>query len=157
MDARTRNIVEMAARVGDFNHTNPHENAAHGAAVAAVDALIAQARVLLAAQRQGIVDEHNASTRKREIQRTVRTVHLPALAGAARLAAREQPDLAGAFPAKPSSESYLAFRSTAGSMAELAARHKDELVKHGLAETVFDRSEERRVGKECRSRWSPYH
>ena len=23
--------------------------------------------------------------------------------------------------------------------------------------TVRDRSEERRVGKECRSRWSPYH
>ena len=22
---------------------------------------------------------------------------------------------------------------------------------------VFNRSEERRVGKECRSRWSPYH
>jgi len=22
---------------------------------------------------------------------------------------------------------------------------------------VIDRSEERRVGKECRSRWSPYH
>ena len=22
---------------------------------------------------------------------------------------------------------------------------------------VLDRSEERRVGKECRSRWSPYH
>src|SRR2546430_8994566 len=24
-------------------------------------------------------------------------------------------------------------------------------------ESAFDRSEERRVGKECRSRWSPYH
>ena len=23
--------------------------------------------------------------------------------------------------------------------------------------TFFQRSEERRVGKECRSRWSPYH
>src|SRR3712207_7664087 len=23
--------------------------------------------------------------------------------------------------------------------------------------TLYDRSEERRVGKECRSRWSPYH
>ena len=23
--------------------------------------------------------------------------------------------------------------------------------------TIVDRSEERRVGKECRSRWSPYH
>ena len=22
---------------------------------------------------------------------------------------------------------------------------------------LYDRSEERRVGKECRSRWSPYH
>ena len=32
---------------------------------------------------------------------------------------------------------------------------------HALAETAFGgnlcRSEERRVGKECRSRWSPYH
>ena len=27
-------------------------------------------------------------------------------------------------------------------------------VEHALAN---DRSEERRVGKECRSRWSPYH
>ena len=25
------------------------------------------------------------------------------------------------------------------------------------AETIAPRSEERRVGKECRSRWSPYH
>ena len=24
-------------------------------------------------------------------------------------------------------------------------------------ESIYDRSEERRVGKECRSRWSPYH
>ena len=27
----------------------------------------------------------------------------------------------------------------------------------GLGENVAARSEERRVGKECRSRWSPYH
>ena len=27
----------------------------------------------------------------------------------------------------------------------------------GAAETYWGRSEERRVGKECRSRWSPYH
>ena len=26
-----------------------------------------------------------------------------------------------------------------------------------VAGTAFMRSEERRVGKECRSRWSPYH
>src|SRR2546427_4995273 len=27
----------------------------------------------------------------------------------------------------------------------------------GIPETTSTRSEERRVGKECRSRWSPYH
>ena len=26
-----------------------------------------------------------------------------------------------------------------------------------LGQTLSERSEERRVGKECRSRWSPYH
>ena len=27
----------------------------------------------------------------------------------------------------------------------------------GTDEKIYTRSEERRVGKECRSRWSPYH
>ena len=27
----------------------------------------------------------------------------------------------------------------------------------GIAALNYNRSEERRVGKECRSRWSPYH
>ena len=31
-----------------------------------------------------------------------------------------------------------------------------QLVKD-ITFSKFDRSEERRVGKECRSRWSPYH
>ena len=34
---------------------------------------------------------------------------------------------------------------------ETAAKHGAEQVK------IWRRSEERRVGKECRSRWSPYH
>ena len=33
----------------------------------------------------------------------------------------------------------------------------DTLVKARFVEMFGDRSEERRVGKECRSRWSPYH
>ena len=31
---------------------------------------------------------------------------------------------------------------------------KQEIMK---CENIKERSEERRVGKECRSRWSPYH
>ena len=39
---------------------------------------------------------------------------------------------------------------------ELAARHIENVTP--LCTDIFtDRSEERRVGKECRSRWSPYH
>ena len=35
----------------------------------------------------------------------------------------------------------------------------DKLVHTGIHHSAFEyaRSEERRVGKECRSRWSPYH
>ena len=39
---------------------------------------------------------------------------------------------------------------------ELKADGKVQLVGFGTFE-VAQRSEERRVGKECRSRWSPYH
>ena len=31
------------------------------------------------------------------------------------------------------------------------------LAKHDVLGSMAHRSEERRVGKECRSRWSPYH
>ena len=34
---------------------------------------------------------------------------------------------------------------------------KAYLDKRAEEDSLFARSEERRVGKECRSRWSPYH
>ena len=45
-------------------------------------------------------------------------------------------------------------------MARSAGDNMDILVGGsliGYGEIVIIRSEERRVGKECRSRWSPYH
>ena len=33
----------------------------------------------------------------------------------------------------------------------------EDLVNHCVNDIAVQRSEERRVGKECRSRWSPYH
>ena len=39
-----------------------------------------------------------------------------------------------------------------------AKKVTDEILAHKLHPLpAKDRSEERRVGKECRSRWSPYH
>ena len=46
---------------------------------------------------------------------------------------------------------------------KITERNKDDSIKrvftNSATEGVIDqeRSEERRVGKECRSRWSPYH
>ena len=37
---------------------------------------------------------------------------------------------------------------------EVVAKHLEDAIEK---RTRDDRSEERRVGKECRSRWSPYH
>ena len=34
---------------------------------------------------------------------------------------------------------------------------EDKNISYELTFQIKDRSEERRVGKECRSRWSPYH
>ena len=42
-------------------------------------------------------------------------------------------------------------------MEELIEKLKVELIEALNLEEITPRSEERRVGKECRSRWSPYH
>src|SRR5258708_9555107 len=41
--------------------------------------------------------------------------------------------------------------------AKADAFPSDEHEEHVVCEDQRERSEERRVGKECRSRWSPYH
>ena len=40
---------------------------------------------------------------------------------------------------------------------EIYKNAKNKAVILAITEAIFHRSEERRVGKECRSRWSPYH
>ena len=42
-------------------------------------------------------------------------------------------------------------------LAALRERYADYDRKAVFGENPYFRSEERRVGKECRSRWSPYH
>ena len=50
------------------------------------------------------------------------------------------------------------YDNTAMALAELYFQWKDNSkLDYDHEEAIWDRSEERRVGKECRSRWSPYH
>ena len=57
-------------------------------------------------------------------------------------------------------EDYRRFISGCKTERECTAAVYADATGHGfvdLDELIETRSEERRVGKECRSRWSPYH
>ena len=63
--------------------------------------------------------------------------------------------LRGEFGGVQEVDPYLVALIFAGDRADAAPQIRQWLAE-GKA-VVLDRSEERRVGKECRSRWSPYH
>ena len=80
----------------------------------------------------------------------------------------------GAFTGAPHSRLVAVMRRNADKARDFAKRHgvpkwyddADALIADPDVDVVYvstppdshkERSEERRVGKECRSRWSPYH
>ena len=61
--------------------------------------------------------------------------------------------VAASFPASAKEERTPVGHITLNFNADVQAGDTDATI----SVSVEDRSEERRVGKECRSRWSPYH
>src|SRR2546427_12931241 len=59
--------------------------------------------------------------------------------------------------AKQKPEIYWSMLQTAEQVAKRYGIGRDAMDEYGAASQQKARSEERRVGKECRSRWSPYH
>ena len=51
----------------------------------------------------------------------------------------------------------LLTQALAANTESIAARDAAVVAEGNAASSASNRSEERRVGKECRSRWSPYH
>ena len=62
---------------------------------------------------------------------------------------KKKPDVAGSTPPPAAAAGAADAKAQAGDV-------RTEFIE-GLPATLSARSEERRVGKECRSRWSPYH
>ena len=54
-------------------------------------------------------------------------------------------------------EVYVRKVAPLGDPVEITVRGYELSLRKADAEMIEVRSEERRVGKECRSRWSPYH
>ena len=66
----------------------------------------------------------------------------------------------GAFWATLRADPWTRKTLETGLNPRLSAEALNALQKYAMENTRLDiltRSEERRVGKECRSRWSPYH
>ena len=63
------------------------------------------------------------------------------------------------FDSKKEAQRYteLKLLEKAGKITGLQLQREFELIPAQREHTNEIRSEERRVGKECRSRWSPYH
>src|SRR2546430_15468249 len=61
------------------------------------------------------------------------------------------------FTAHKGGEAFALHAVTLSGRERLILRMPASLMLHDISRDGHVRSEERRVGKECRSRWSPYH
>src|SRR5260221_13732558 len=100
-------------------------------------------------QRRRFDDERIAGQLiEKAVKRHVRRYHRRRLAGGNRASAT--------FDKRPSFTRRRGRAAKSGTVRRHPVEGASELVEM-CREDRFDRSEERRVGKECRSRWSPYH
>ena len=68
---------------------------------------------------------------------------------------RKKLDVAESGPDRVSKKEVNFWRQRAEHFDEETREYKNKIAS--LKQELAERSEERRVGKECRSRWSPYH
>jgi hypothetical protein len=138
MNARVRRIVEMGRRALGFSRANPDESAGYAAALARLEELVTGADLLGDQQLNGIRAVRNATAKKVELRRRIKSAHMEHLSKIARIAAREVPELPQKFALPGRGASYLAFRTVARTMAAEAMSRKEVLVTHGLVEKVLD-------------------
>jgi hypothetical protein len=132
MNGSTSRIIQMGDRVNAWNDRHPDDDAGNAGNAARIKALVQQAHVLLAQQREGFVHVHASATRKAELRRAMVT-SIRHLSRVGRAAAADQPEVGSSFRFKPSKSTALAFRTAVGSMVESARTHQEVLVARGLA------------------------
>ncbi|HEX6643280.1 MAG TPA: hypothetical protein VF037_01300 [Gemmatimonadales bacterium] len=138
MNKRIRRILEMGSRALGFTRANPDESAGYAAMLSRLEECIAEGDALSDQQLTGTRAVRQASARKREVRRLVEKAHMPHLVSIARIAGRELPDLAPKFVLPGSKAANFAFRTAARTMVAEARSRKEQLVGHGLVETVLD-------------------
>lgn len=137
MNGKSRRYLEMGARADEFSAAHPDTDAGYIVAAGRLTQLVEQGRGQAAVQRDGQIDVHAGSARKKELLREMLLGPIAHLAEVGKQAAREDHELGKTFKFRPNADTYLAFRTAAGSMAAAAQSHKELLIKHGLSESVL--------------------
>ena len=138
MNARVRRIVEMGRRALGFSRANPDESAGYAAALTRLEELVTGADLLADQQLNGIRAVRNATAKKAELRRQIKSAHMGHLSNISRIAARDVPELPQKFALPGRGSTYLAFRTVARTMAAEALSRKELLITHGLVEKVLD-------------------
>jgi hypothetical protein len=138
MDARVRRQVAAGTGARDFGRSHPVNSPEFILIMGELDELLAKVQAKAGQQRDGFIDRHTASVRKRGIERRVSGMHLPHIQRAGRSAAANNPELVDAFPRKPAATSLAGFRTIAGGMADAAEQNKEALGKRGMSLDVLE-------------------
>jgi hypothetical protein len=128
----------MGVSAVEFNRGHPDTDPDYQLTAAELERLVALFAAVAAAQRDGLVARSNAAARRRELRRGMTLIPVAHLAEVGRVAAKEVPELRNTFTFKPGANTYVAFRTAAGTMAAAAQTHKDVLKKYGLTESVLE-------------------
>jgi hypothetical protein len=128
----------MGASAEEFCAAHPDSEAGSALSAAKLTQLVEQGRGLAATQREGLIDVRAAAVEKRAVRRAMLVGPIAHLAQVGKVAAVDDHELGQVFIFKPSNNSYLAFRTAAGTMAAAAHTNQELLMKHGLSESVLD-------------------
>jgi hypothetical protein len=138
MNATSRRKYEMGVSTVKFNRSHPDTDPDYQLPATELERLVALFAAVAAAQREGLVNHGNAAARRHELRRGMMLIPIAHLAEVGRIASKEDPSLRNTFTFKPGANTYVAFRTTAGTMVAAAQAHKDTLKKYGLTESVLD-------------------
>jgi len=138
MDAKVRRQVATGTGSRDFGRSHPVNTPEFTLIMGELDELLARVQVVAERQRDGFIDKHTGSVRRRDLERQIRRLHLPHIQRAGQSAAPDDPELVEAFPRRPATTSLLAFRTMAGGVAAAAEEHKDVMAKRGLSVDVLE-------------------
>ena len=138
MNQETGRKYDMGTRAFKVHNVLPDPDPGTTAAAEKLNGLLIRFGVVAAAQRDGIVDVRAASAAKERLRKLILSGPIAHLSKVSRVARQEKVDLGTDFRFKPGATTFLAFQTTATTMAADAEAHRDTLVKHGLAVPVLE-------------------